>query len=140
MIRVCRTVTVAAFVNVDLPATCLDWAGVAVPESYEGASLKPLVDGAAPNEWRTDLFCEHVVLTPHITWEGVRGHRHKYARYFDQQPAFEILHDLKQDPDEFTNLADSPEHAAMLTKLRQRCDKLVMKYDGPLVPVEERSR
>jgi arylsulfatase A-like enzyme len=133
-----RVVTPMA-VNVDLPSTFLDWAGADIPESYEGASLRPIVEGAAPENWRDDFFCEHVALAPHITWEGVRSERYIYARYFDQEPRFEFLHDLKVDPDELTNLADSSEHASILKTLRVRCDELVTMYGGPFAPKEERS-
>jgi len=124
--------------NLDLPATFVDWAGVPVPEVYEGRSLKPIVEGERPTDWRTDFFCEHVFLAPMLTWEGVRGQRYKYARYFDQQPLSEFLHDLKTDPDELQNLVNDEAYAATLQKMRSRCDELMNKYGGPLVPLEER--
>ena len=125
-------------VNVDLPATILDWAGVEIPASYQGASLKPIVNGSEPPNWREDFFCEHLVLAPNITWEGVRGERYVYARYFDQQPVYEFLHDLQEDPDQLKNLAASPDYADVLEKLQKRCDELVKQYGGPLAPLEKR--
>lgn len=118
--------------NLDLPATFLDWAGVKIPETYQGRSLRPLVERQTPEDWRTDFFCEHVILAPNLTWEGVRGERYKYARYFDQKPPCEFLHDLQEDPDELKNLADDPAADDLLKKMRQRCDELVEKYGGPL--------
>ena len=126
-------------VNVDLAATLLDWSGQAVPSSYEGRSLKSLVEGTAPFDRRSDFFCEHVVLAPHLTWEGVRTERYKYARYFDQKPAYEFLHDLVEDPDELTNLVTSTEHTIILNELRGRCDELVTKYGGPLAAIKDRN-
>ncbi|HIG30778.1 MAG TPA: hypothetical protein EYQ50_24435 [Verrucomicrobiales bacterium] len=49
------------------------------------------------------------------------------------------IDDLKVDPDELTNLADSSEHASILKTLRVRCDELVTMYGGPFAPKEERS-
>ena len=126
-------------VNVDLPATIVDWAGTEIPKSYEGLSFKPIVEGKTPDNWRKDFFCEHVFLAPTITWEGVRTERYTYARYFDQKPVYEFLHDLKNDPDQLKNLAKSAEHAEVLEQLRARCDELVKKYGGPLAPMNERS-
>ena len=126
--------------NVDLPATFLDWAGVAVPESYQGRSLAPLVRGESPEDWRRDFFCEHVDLAPNLTWEGVRGQRFVYARYFDQSPAFEFLHDLRADPDELVNLAGDPDHAEDLRRMRERCDLLVDQHGGPLLPPDQRGK
>ena len=31
--------------NIDLPATFLDWAGIEIPERYQGHSLQPIVNG-----------------------------------------------------------------------------------------------
>ncbi|MEQ9410513.1 MAG: sulfatase [Fuerstiella sp.] len=125
-------------VNFDLPATFVDWAGAPVPTSYQGTSLKPIVDGTVSVPWRTDFFCEHVVLAPNLTWEGVRGERYVYARYFDQEPDSEFLHDLQTDPDQLKNLAASKEHEEVLQQMRRRCDELVEHYGGPLVPLEQR--
>ena len=38
-------VTSAPVLNLDLPATFLDWAGVPVPQRYQGRSLQPIVAG-----------------------------------------------------------------------------------------------
>jgi len=124
--------------NVDLPATFLDWAGVAKPAAYEGRSLVPLVRGAAPADWRTHFLCEHFDLAPTLTWEGVRGSRYVYARYFDQQPAFEFLHDLQADPDQLKNFADDPAYAAALRDLRALCDAEMNARGGALPPIDQR--
>jgi arylsulfatase A-like enzyme len=125
--------------NIDLPATFLDWAGVETPGSYQGRSLGPIVRGETPAGWREDFFCEHVSLAPLLTWEGVRGTRYVYARYFDQEPAYEFLHDLQNDPDQLENYARDPAYADVLRQLRKRCDDWVSRYGGPLAPLEDRS-
>jgi choline-sulfatase len=122
--------------NLDLPATFLDWAEVAIPASYQGASLKPVLDAdTRPEGWREDFFCEHLNLSYSMSWEGVRGERFKYARYVDQDPAYEFLHDLENDPDELVNLAGNPEHAAQLKKMRQRTDELAEAYVNALTEI-----
>ncbi|MHC4995102.1 MAG: sulfatase family protein [Planctomycetota bacterium] len=126
-------------VNLDFPSTFLDWAGVEIPGHYQGRSLKEVVRGNVPSDWRKDFFCEHVTLAPHITWEGVRGERYVYARYFDQEPVYEFLHDLKNDPDQLVNLATESGHSEALLKMRRRCDELVEMYGGPLLPLAERA-
>jgi len=121
--------------NVDLPATMLDLAGVPVPEHYTGRSLAPICDGRQPAGWRTDFFCEHLMDNNRIPkWEGVRGDRYVYARYFEQSPLYEFLHDLKTDPDQLRNLAADPQYAATLATMRKRCDALRDAYGGPYTP------
>jgi len=115
--------------NVDLPSTFLDWAGVKIPKSYQGDSLKSLIDGdAEPDDWREDFFCEHFNPRYSMSWQGLRGERFKYARYTDQDPPYEFLHDLENDPDELVNFAKNPEYAAILTELRRRTRSLAEKY------------
>lgn len=121
----------AMALNVDLPATILDLAGVAPPQSYQGRSLAPLVRGETPDSWRNGFFCEHLMDHPKIPkWEGVRGARYVYARYFEQQPVYEFLHDLRTDPDQLKNFADDPRYADVLKKMRARCDELRDGYGG----------
>jgi arylsulfatase A-like enzyme len=123
--------------NVDLPATFLDWAGVPRPESYQGRSLAPIVRGQPPSDWRGDFFCEHLDLSPHLVWEGVRGSRHVYARYVHQTPAYEFLHDLQADPDELKNLAGDPSSADVLAAMRRRCDELRGELGPPIPPADQ---
>jgi arylsulfatase A-like enzyme len=115
--------------NLDLPATFLEWAGVPIPASYQGASLKSVVEGGGtPPGWREDFYCEHFNPRYSMSWEGVRGRRFKYARYTDQKPVYEFLHDLKNDPDELVNLVDDPAYSAQLKTMRQRTDTLSKNY------------
>jgi arylsulfatase A-like enzyme len=124
-------VSPAPVMNLDLPATFLDWAGAPVPDTYQGRSLAPLVRGEAPADWRTETFHEHFAVRDRIpAFEGVRTARFKYARYFDH--GHEFLHDLQADPGERTNLAADPAHAAILTDLRERTDRHVAAYGSPL--------
>jgi arylsulfatase A-like enzyme len=124
--------------NIDLPVTFLDWAGIGKPAVYEGSSLVPLVEGQTPTTWRRHFFCEHVDLAPTLTWEGVRGERYVYARYFDQKPAFEFLHDLQLDPDQLKNFSTDPKHADALKTMRALCDEEMNARGGALLPIDER--
>ena len=67
-------------------------------------------------------------------WEGVRGARYVYARYFEQKPVYEYLHDLEKDPSQLKNLVSDPGYAAVLEKMRSRCDELRDAYGGVYDP------
>jgi hypothetical protein len=109
------------------------------PASYEGRSLATVVEGKGSDKpWRTHFFCEHLDLSPTLTWEGVRGERYVYARYFDQKPVFEFLHDLETDRDELKNFANDPAHAEALQKMRVLCDAEMNARGGALPPPAER--
>jgi arylsulfatase A-like enzyme len=115
--------------NLDIPSTILDLAGIAVPSRYQGQSLVPWLNGNDPAEWRTDFFAEHRMKHPKLpTWEGVRDSRYVYARYDGQSPPYEFLHDLKTDPDELRNLVADPTYRGILQRLRGRTDTLRDRY------------
>ncbi len=128
-------VTDALALNLDLPATFLDWAGVEVPERYQGHSLQPVVSSGKPADWRTETFHEHFAVRHRIpAFEGLRNEQFKYVRYFDHGNR-EFLHDLQNDPDELINLADDPRHADTLKAMRDRTTSRVNEIGGPLDPL-----
>jgi arylsulfatase A-like enzyme len=108
-----------------------------VPESYQGRSLVPLVSGTAETDWRSDTFHEHLaVRSRQAAFEGIREGRFKYVRYFDETPAYEFLHDLKNDPDELVNLASDPKFHDELIRMRTRCQQRVDELGGPVIPLK----
>ena len=96
---------------------------------HDGLKCVP-VEGKSPEE--TAARTRHIAA---MSEEGLSAllmelgtERFKYARYFEQQPAYEFLHDLKADPDELKNLAADPAHADDLARLRRRTDELRDRY------------
>ncbi len=127
--------TDAMALNVDVPSTLLDYAGVEIPEHWQGESLVPLIRGEQPSGWRTEFFHEHIFTHPTIAdYEGIRTERYKYARYIDQDPVYEEMYDLEQDPDEAENLAKRPRYYQLLRALRQRCSDLRDEVGGIWIP------
>jgi arylsulfatase A-like enzyme len=116
--------------NIDLAPTFLELAGAELPAQYQGRSLAGFLRGDQPANWRSDFFCEHLMENAQIPkWEGVRGKRYVYARYFEHD--FEFLHDLQEDPDELINYAQDLEYADVLATMRARCNELRDGYGGP---------
>ncbi len=115
--------------NIDIPATMLALAQAEIPTQYQGSSLVPLLRGEDDPDWRKDFFCEHLMDNKSIPkWEGIRAERYVYARYFEQEPVFEFLHDLRTDPDQLVNLATDPEYRNILARMSKRCDVLKGRY------------
>lgn len=128
-------VTDAIALNLDLPATFVDWSGGDVPARYQGHSLRPIVSGDQPEDWRSESFHEHFAVRNRIpAFEGIRNEKFKYVRYIDHGN-HEFLHDLKNDPDELVNLVDDPSHADTLALMRERTGKRIAELGGPLEPL-----
>lgn len=117
--------------NIDIPPTILDIAGVAIPAKMQGRSLLPLSRGETPTDWRKEVWLEHLMMEPSIRkYEALRTEGYKYSRYFEANPVLEELYDLEEDPLETVNLINSPKYRAILQSLRQRTDVLRKQYGG----------
>ena len=117
--------------SIDLMPTMIDWLGGEVPRACDGRSLRPLVHDAKPADWRRELHYEYDFRdTFHSRAEGALGlgmdectllviqdARWKYV-HFTTLPA--LLFDLGADPGQFTNLAESPEHAGIVKEYAQK--------------------
>ena len=113
--------------NIDLTPTILDFAGVQIPSHYQGHSLKNIVEGNTPSEWRTSFFCEHQMNHKQIPkWEGIRNKRFIYAHYFEKN--YEFFHDLKKDPQQLKNLINDPEYASIIKELRAEREAKKKEY------------
>ena len=116
--------------NLDLAPTMLELAGVAAPAGWQGRSLVPLLAGPV-DAWRSEFFFEHRFAHPQIPQsEGIRGERWVYARYPGQDPVFEELYDLHEDPHQARNLAGDPRCAGVLADHRRRCAALAAAAAG----------
>jgi arylsulfatase A-like enzyme len=115
----------AMALNIDIAPTVLDWAGVPVPRSMQGKSLRPWVEGQNVSTWRRDFFYEHHTLPKLIPpSEGVRTERWSYIRWLAQEPVIEELYDIQADPHQERNLAGLAEYRATLEELRRRWSQL----------------
>lgn len=115
-------VTVDAMaLNVDVAPTMLDLAGVSVPKAMQGRSLKPLLEGKVPEDWRTEFFYEHHSVPDRIPpVEAVRTERYKYIRWIEPNPITEEFYDLQSDPLEEHNLIADKNHAEIVAGFRAK--------------------
>ena len=144
--------------NIDLMPTLLDFIGAEIPENIEGKSFLPVLkDPTIP--FRSEIYTEknfHEIYDP---IRSVRTKEFKYIRNFEpseylyqipldierglsgqglkdkikMKRAEEELYDLKNDPDEITNLIDNPAYQTVLIKLRQKLVNWMKKTNDPLL-------
>jgi arylsulfatase A-like enzyme len=130
--------------NSDLASTMISLAGLPVPLAHTGRSLAPLLKGKTVADWRTDFLCEFLAVPGSIPrWEGVRDTDWVYARYYvdgTDKPPFEFLHDLKNDPEQLTNLAMNEKNGPALKRMRVRCDALIADVGPPMKDIRKSQR
>jgi arylsulfatase A-like enzyme len=145
----------------DFAPTVLELCGVAAPASMQGTSLVPLLRGERP-PWREELFTEQLMdIQNYPRSESVRTREWKYIRYFKrtedprqagrmfrgtldnyndclvsslrlEQPVYEELYHLGEDPGEVTNLARDPACRPTLEHFRARVVALGRELKGDL--------
>jgi alpha-L-rhamnosidase len=121
----------AMALNIDIPATIADLAGVVQPKSWHGKSLVPIVSGKSDNVQRDTVLIEHLWEFKDIPpSEGVRTNEWKYFRYVNDK-SWEELYNLKNDPKEVDNLSKKPEYQNQLKTLRNELEVLAKKYADP---------
>lgn len=122
--------------NVDVPSTILDFAGVKAPQNWQGKSLVPLISGKTKSIQRDTVLIEHIWEFKNIPpSEGLRTKEWKYFRYVNDK-SIEELYNLNADPKEIDNLAKNSKYTSVLNKLRAKTDELIDRYsdsysDGP---------
>ncbi|MDO8541200.1 MAG: sulfatase [Opitutaceae bacterium] len=105
----------------DIFPTLLELAGLPARPDLEGHSLRPqLSDAKAPRPWPA-------ITTHNQGNHSVRNDRWRYIHYADGS---EELYDLQRDPNEWTNLARDPAHAATKHELAN----WLPKVDRPMAP------
>lgn len=93
---------------IDLGPTMAEMAGIPLRPEWEGKSLLPLLQNP-DTKWQAYTHTTFAVGNHSITTE-----RWQYLHYFDGTTE---LYDLLRDPNEFVNLANQPEYAAIQAQL-----------------------
>jgi len=124
--------------NIDVAPTLLDFAGIAIPDHFDGRSMKALVTGES-GEWRDYLLYEYYwernyPQTP--TMHAVLGERYKYIRHHGVWD-IDALYDRENDPGERHNLIHDPDHAEIVEELNRRLFELLAESEGDSMPILE---
>jgi len=112
-------------INCDWAPTLLDCAGVAVPPEMQGRSLRPLLAGQTPADWRKSMYYHYYEFPqPHHVYPhyGVRTQRHKLIHFYTLNE-WELF-DLEKDPNEMRSVYDDPAYATVREELKAELQRL----------------
>lgn len=118
--------------NIDMAPTLLSMAGLEPPDTMQGLSLTPLLQGNEPELWRDAIYyhyqesggsrTEHRVAKHY----GIRTARYKLI-YIYEYNAWEF-YDLQEDPDEMINLYGNLAQQERIQSLKHRLAELRKHY------------
>ena len=112
-----RTDSFAEFVDI-YPTLC-DLCALPLPKGLEGTSLKPVMtDPKRP--WKSAAFSQFP--RGKVMGHSIRTERYRYTEWAepDKEPAAREVYDHKLDPEENVNIANLPEHKALVAELSRK--------------------
>jgi arylsulfatase A-like enzyme len=136
------TVDTHMAMNLDFPETFLDLAGADIPRDMQGRSLKPLLLGQDPADWRTSMYYHYYEFPgPHSVARhyGIRTERYKLIHFYPHALRPDLdeweLFDLAEDPREMRSVYRSPEYADIVQQLKRQLEQLRRDFqdDGTVV-------
>ncbi len=116
--------------NIDFAPTLLELAGEVPPKEMQGLSLKPLLKGEQPENWRPALYYHYYeypgvhAVKRHF---GITKDQFKLIHYYHDVDQWE-LYDLFSDPQELNNLYDHPEYKSIVEGLKRELKELQIQY------------
>jgi arylsulfatase A-like enzyme len=124
--------------NLDFAPTFLDFAGVPVPADMQGESLRRILQGKTPKNWRKSMYYhyyEYPAVHSVKRHYGIRTKRYKLIHFYNDIDEWE-LYDLKKDPKEMKNVISDPAYADIVKELKAELIQLRKKYkDNTGAPV-----
>jgi arylsulfatase A-like enzyme len=121
-------------INADFAPTILDYAGLPAPAEMQGRSLRPILEGKTPADWRKSAYYHYYEFPqPHHVHPhyGVRTDRYKLI-YFYTLKEWELF-DLQKDPHELKSVYDDAGYAQVreeMTKELRRVRVELKDNDG----------
>ncbi|MEM7012543.1 MAG: sulfatase [Verrucomicrobiota bacterium] len=103
---------------VDVYPTIAELAGLAPPDALQGESMVSLLKDPADGSWNKDL----AFTISRNGGESIRTDDWRFIQWGFGKKGYE-LYDRKNDPSEFTNLADNSDYADQMAQLKKRLDK-----------------
>jgi len=116
--------------NLDFAPTFLDYACVDIPEEMQGASMRKILSGKKPDNWRQEMYYQYYEYPgPHNVKRhyGIRTDDYKLIHYYYDIDEWELF-DLKKDPNEMYNQYDNPKYKEIVSTLKVKLHQLQENY------------
>ena len=117
--------------NLDYAQTFLEMAGAEIPANMQGRSLVPILKNGKADNWRKSIYYHYyeypsVHMVPRHY--GIRTERYKLIHFYQFGNEWE-MYDLKEDPDELTNIYGRADKKSLQTDLEQQLKAIRKFYD-----------
>ena len=114
----------------DFAPTFLDFAGVEKPEQFQGKSIRQLLIGVTPDDWRSAHFYHYFGQFEVPSHYGIRTKNYKLIHFYEaeEEPKWE-LYDMKNDSKEMVNLIHNTEYLDVFRNMRILLQEKKKQYE-----------
>ena len=117
--------------NLDYAQTFLEMAGAEIPSNMQGRSLVPILKNGKADDWRKSIYY-HYYEYPSVHMiprhYGIRTERYKLIHFYQFGNEWE-MYDLKEDPDELTNIYSKADKKSLQKDLKEQLVAIRKFYD-----------
>ena len=117
--------------NLDYAQTFLEMAGAEIPSNMQGRSLVPILKNGKVDDWRDSIYY-HYYEYPSVHMiprhYGIRTERYKLIHFYQFGNEWE-MYDLKEDPDELTNIYGKADKKSLQKDLKEQLVAIRKFYD-----------
>lgn len=117
--------------NLDYAQTFLEMAGAEIPSNMQGRSLVPILKNGKADDWRDSIYY-HYYEYPSVHMiprhYGIRTERYKLIHFYQFGNEWE-MYDLKEDPDELTNIYGKADKKSLQKDLKEQLVAIRKFYD-----------
>ena len=117
--------------NLDYAQTFLEMAGAEIPSNMQGRSLVPILKNGKADDWRKSIYY-HYYEYPSVHMiprhYGIRTERYKLIHFYQFGNEWE-MYDLKEDPDELTNIYGKADKKSLQKDLKEQLVAIRKFYD-----------
>ena len=119
--------------NLDFAPTFLRIAGAEIPDDMQGHSLLPVLEGEAPDDWRTTHYYHYYESGGHGVpiHYGVTNGRYKLIRFPEPEVDSWEMYDLESDPLELESRYGDPALAEVQQQLEMELVRLREQFEVP---------
>ena len=143
------TVNRDIILNIDFAPMWMDYAGLDIPEAWQGESSRSCLEGERPENWRNSMYYRYWMHKDgaHNVWAhfGMRTHDYKIICYYadaldtvddwannqnkhsPEDPEWELF-DLKKDPQEMISVYDDVDYEDVVVNLKKKLFSLQAHY------------
>ncbi|MCL4484056.1 MAG: sulfatase [Bacteroidetes bacterium] len=116
--------------SLDFAPTLLDYAGVEIPGSMQGRSIRPILEGSVPEDWRTSFFYHYFDQFGVPEHYGLRTEKFKLINFVGPGISDWEFYDLKNDPKEMKNQINNPAFKQTINSLKTELSDAKNKFES----------